>query len=62
MSQRVVWVTGASTGIGVDIAKVFGKAGYIVIATGRRKSRLVSVVNELKFADCEASALRRPEA
>lgn len=57
MNQPVVWITGASTGIGFEIAKVFAKAGYIVIATARRKSRLVSLVNELKFAGHEAYAL-----
>jgi NADP-dependent 3-hydroxy acid dehydrogenase YdfG len=57
MAQKVVWVTGASTGIGFDIAKVFAKAGYIVYATGRRKSRLVRLVNELKFAGHEAYAI-----
>ena len=56
MSEKVVWVTGASTGIGFDTAKAFAKAGHIVIATARRKSRLVSLVNELKFAGHEAYA------
>jgi NADP-dependent 3-hydroxy acid dehydrogenase YdfG len=56
MSERVVWVTGASTGIGFEIAKAFSKAGDIVIATGRRKSRLVSLVNEIRFAGREAYA------
>ena len=49
-------ITGASTGIGFDTAKAFAKAGHIVIATARRKSRLVSLVNELKFAGHEAYA------
>lgn len=57
MSKRVVWVTGASTGIGFETAKVFAKAGYIVYATARRKSRLVKLVNELKFAGYEAYAM-----
>src|SRR5436853_4679103 len=56
MSQKVVWVTGASVGIGFDIAKTFAKAGHIVIATARRKSRLVKLVNELRFAGHEAYA------
>ena len=56
MSERIVWVTGASTGIGFEIAKAFSKAGDIVIATGRRKSRLVSLVNEIRFAGREAYA------
>jgi short-subunit dehydrogenase len=56
MNPKVAWVTGASVGIGFDIAKSFAKAGYIVIATARRKSRLVRLVNELKFAGHEAYA------
>ena len=56
MNQKVVWVTGASVGIGFDIAKTFARAGHIVIATARRKSRLVKLVNELRFAGHEAYA------
>ena len=56
MSERVVWVTGASTGIGFETAKAFSKAGDIVIATARRKSRLVTLVNEIRFAGREAYA------
>ncbi len=56
MSERVVWVTGASTGIGFEIAKAFSKAGDIVVATARRKSRLVTLVNEIRFAGREAYA------
>lgn len=56
MNQKVVWITGASTGIGFETAKVFSKAGYIVVATARRKSRLVRLVNEMKFAGREAYA------
>lgn len=54
--NRVVWITGASTGIGFELAKVFAKSGYIIIATARRKSRLVSLVNEIRFAGHEAYA------
>src|SRR4030095_6720195 len=54
--SRVVWITGASTGIGFELAKSFAKAGYPIIATGRRKSRLVSLVSEIKFAGHEAYA------
>ncbi|MBX7047293.1 MAG: SDR family oxidoreductase [Ignavibacteria bacterium] len=54
--QKVVWVTGASTGIGREIANEFSKAGYIVVVTGRRKSRLVQIVSEIKFAGREATA------
>ena len=56
MSERVVWVTGASTGIGFEIAKAFSKHGDIIIATARRKSRLVTLVNEIRFVGREAYA------
>jgi len=56
MSNKVVWITGASTGIGFEVAKVFAKSGYIIVATARRKSRLVSLVNEIRFAGHEAYA------
>ncbi len=56
MKQKVVWVTGASTGIGKEIANEFSKAGHIVVVTARRKSRLVRIVSEIKYADREASA------
>ncbi len=56
MSEKVIWITGASTGIGREIAIEFSKAGYIIVATARRKSRLVSLVSEIKFAGREASA------
>ncbi len=56
MNQKVVWVTGASTGIGQAIANEFSKAGHIVVVTARRKSRLVRIVSEIKYAEREASA------
>lgn len=56
MSQKVVWITGASTGIGFELAKAFAKSGYIIIASARRKSRLVSLVSEIRFAGHEAYA------
>ncbi len=56
MNQKVVWITGASTGIGKEIASEFSKAGHIVVVSARRKSRLVRVVSEIKYADREAAA------
>ncbi len=54
--NKVVWITGASTGIGFELAKVFAKSGYTIVATARRKSRLVSLVSEIRFAGHEAYA------
>lgn len=56
MNQKVVWVTGASTGIGKEIANEFSRAGHIVVVSARRKSRLVRIVSEIKYAEREASA------
>ena len=56
MKKEIVWVTGASTGIGKAIAEKFSKEGKIVVVSARRKSRLVNIVSEIKFAGREASA------
>ncbi len=56
MNSKIVWITGASTGIGKEIAMEFSKAGHVVIVTARRKSRLVNIVSEIKFAGREAMA------
>ncbi|MBI5402586.1 MAG: SDR family oxidoreductase [Ignavibacteriae bacterium] len=56
MSEKVIWITGASTGIGREMCMEFSKAGHIIVATARRKSRLVSLASEIKFAGREASA------
>ncbi len=56
MNQKVVWVTGASTGIGKEMASEFSKAGYIVVVSARRKSRLVRIASEIKYVEREASA------
>ena len=56
MPQNIIWITGASTGIGKELATVFSKAGNIVVVTARRKSRLVAIVSEIKFAEREAAA------
>lgn len=57
MDKTVVWVTGASTGIGREIAKRFSKENIFVIVSARRKSRLVSLVSEIKFAGGNAAAI-----
>ncbi|WP_244815270.1 bifunctional NADP-dependent 3-hydroxy acid dehydrogenase/3-hydroxypropionate dehydrogenase YdfG [Caballeronia sp. Lep1P3] len=43
----IVFVTGASAGFGAAIARSFVKGGHRVIATARRKDRLVALSNEL---------------
>jgi 3-hydroxy acid dehydrogenase/malonic semialdehyde reductase len=50
MSQTVL-VTGATSGFGKDIAKMFAKDGNKVIATGRREEKLQELKEELKGCD-----------
>ena len=56
MNKKIIWITGASTGIGKELANEFSKAGYTVVVSGRRKSRLVKIVSEIKYAEREAAA------
>ncbi len=56
MQQKVIWITGASTGIGKEIANAFSKAGHIVVISARRKSRIAALASEIKFAGREATA------
>jgi len=42
----VAWITGASTGLGRQLAIDLARAGYVVAATARDEARLVSLVTE----------------
>ena len=44
-------VTGASSGIGRDIAKVLDKKGYEVVLVARNEEKLKKVAKELKKAE-----------
>ncbi|SFB76083.1 Short-chain dehydrogenase [Flexibacter flexilis DSM 6793] len=48
MKDKVVIITGGSSGIGKACALVFGKAGAKVVITGRRADALNEAVTELK--------------
>lgn len=48
MRDKVVIITGGSSGIGKAMAEVFGKNGSKVLITGRNKTELDKTVNELK--------------
>lgn len=49
--KRVVLVTGATSGFGLEIAKQFAAQGDTVIAAGRRKDRLEELKNSMPKAD-----------
>ena len=46
--MKTVLITGATSGIGLECAKIFAKNGYTTIITGRRKERLQKVSEELQ--------------
>ncbi len=45
--ERVVWITGAGTGIGRAVARMFAAGGASVVLIGRRADRLKSVHDEV---------------
>jgi short-subunit dehydrogenase len=55
--NKVVWVTGASSGIGEALVKAFAKEGAILIISARREQELQRVKSELKFSDSNVLVL-----
>lgn len=45
--NKIIMITGATSGFGKAIAQIFAKNGYNIIITGRRKDRLDSLEKEL---------------
>lgn len=42
----IIWITGASTGIGRELARQYAEAGHTVFATARSESNLASLADE----------------
>lgn len=57
LSGKVAIVTGASSGIGYETAKLFAMEGAKVIVTARRERELDALVGEIESAGGEAIAL-----
>lgn len=49
--NKVVWITGASSGIGEAVAKAFNNQGAILILSSRRLEELERVKSSCKFPD-----------
>ena len=47
MTMKTVFITGATSGIGMEFARIFAKKGYRLILTGRRKERLSEIKNRV---------------
>ena len=56
--NKVVLITGATSGIGKVSALAFGKAGAKVIVSGRREAEGLAVVAEIKAAGGEATFVK----
>jgi 3-hydroxy acid dehydrogenase / malonic semialdehyde reductase len=50
--QKTAFVTGATSGIGLETARLLHQKGYRILASGRRQDRLDALQNELGFDSC----------
>lgn len=52
--ENVVWITGASSGIGKAMAFEWARLGYKIVLSARRKELLEEIANEIKNSGGEA--------
>ncbi len=55
-SGKVIWITGASSGIGAELARQLAGQGAKLILTSRRADALTDVIKECAPAECRALA------
>jgi short-subunit dehydrogenase len=54
LANKVVLITGASSGFGADAARLFAKEGCIVVLAARRVDRLTAIADEIRGAGGQA--------
>jgi short-subunit dehydrogenase len=57
LANKVVLITGASSGFGADAARLFAKEGSIVVLAARRVDRLTSLTEQIRHEGGRAYAL-----
>ncbi len=62
MNRRTALVTGASSGIGLDLARLFSRDGWDVVLVARTEPKLRQIAGELGGAQVIVSDLSRPNA
>ncbi|MFW6340485.1 MAG: SDR family NAD(P)-dependent oxidoreductase, partial [Wenzhouxiangella sp.] len=55
--DQVVWITGASSGLGWAMALEFARLGAIVVASARRVDRLEALVGQIEADGGRALAM-----
>jgi uncharacterized protein len=50
VTERVTLITGASAGIGAELARVFASNGHRVVLVARRRDRLAKLADEIRVA------------
>lgn len=57
MKQKTAIITGATSGVGMETAKVLSENNYNLIITGRRQDRLEKLKEELEHDSCHVQTL-----
>ncbi|AML58601.1 SDR family oxidoreductase [Serratia rubidaea] len=55
MTQKVILITGASSGIGAGIARELAAGGALLLLGARREARLAALADELRFSGAEVA-------